>query len=149
MTTQETKASLLKKPCRMPVQGKYPSVVYAGRILQVSPLVISSEYQASCPMGLYAISLHLVCCLKIDLFKKTSCSAVISSIRDCHAVCWKLQHTQYGVIIMSSQQMIDCLFFFLSQKVGDRFSHSVIRKSGRLYDVLLMSCHFSSNPIIV
>jgi hypothetical protein len=36
----------------------------------------------------------------------------------------------------------------LLQEVGDRFSHSVIRKGGRLHDVLLMSCHFCSSPII-
>ena len=24
------------------------------------------------------------------------------------ALCWKLQHTQYGVIVISSQEMIDC-----------------------------------------
>jgi hypothetical protein len=44
------------------------------------------------------------------------------------------------------EQSTDVIVYYL--KVGDGFSHGVIRRGDRLYDVLLMSCHFSSNPII-
>ena len=45
---------------------------------------------------------------------------------------------------MSSQEMIDCL---TCPKQWAIDFPSVIRKGGRLHDVLLMSCHISSNPI--
>ena len=58
-----------------------------------------------------------------------------------------LEVTAHAILGHCYEHSRDVRLSYLPQKVGDRFSHSVIRKGSRLHDVLLMSCHFSSNPI--